>query len=307
MITGPDAPVDASVLIGSVNGGEWIHVLLDALSAQRGDVAFEVIVCDRCRDGTGERIARERPQVQLLRAEPTATLPELRALAFERARGRHVLVTEDHTVPPPEWLARFCAELDAAPGDVVAVGGPVDNAMCERAVDWAAFLCEYSGLLPPQSAGEVSDLPGMNVAYRRGAIAALDPALLRSGFWESTVHGRLREADYRFRFLPDVVIAHRKRFGFGHFLTQRYHYSRHFAGTRFGRAEAPKRLLFGVVSATLPVVLLARIARDVLPRPGYRAAFLRASPALACFVLSYAVGEAVGYFFGPGESLREIV
>ena len=96
MLRGPEDPVVASVLVGSVNGGESIHRLLEALERQRGDVHFEVVVTDRCGDGTAERMVREHPRVQVSTAEKHTTLPELRTRALERARGRVILVTEDH-------------------------------------------------------------------------------------------------------------------------------------------------------------------------------------------------------------------
>ncbi len=173
-----ETPIVASVLVGSVNGAEMIDHLLDALKRQTGDVPFEIIVADRCTDGTADRISREHPAVRLLRAKPRTTLPELRTMALKQASGRFVLVTEDHTVPPPNWVERFVKELDCAPPRVVAVGGPVDNAMRDRAVDWAAFLCEYSGYLPPLAAGEVDDVPGMNIAYRRESLERADPETL---------------------------------------------------------------------------------------------------------------------------------
>ena len=114
MLVGANVPVAASVLIGSVNGGPWIHVLLDALESQRGEIDFEVIVADRCVDGTADRIEREHPKVQVLRLGADIVLPELRTLALERSRGQIVFVTEDHTVPPPDWIELARAELEAA-------------------------------------------------------------------------------------------------------------------------------------------------------------------------------------------------
>ncbi len=76
----PRPAVSASVLVGSVNGGDGIHTLLDALARQTGEVPFEVIVVDRCGDGTAERIERDHPEVQLLTA-PASTLGTLRSAA----------------------------------------------------------------------------------------------------------------------------------------------------------------------------------------------------------------------------------
>jgi hypothetical protein len=263
-------------------------------------------VADRRGDGTAARISRERPGVRVLLAEGRTPLPELRARALECARGEIVLVTEDHTLPPPDWVERLVRALEQAPDRIAAAGGPVDNAMRERAVDWAAFLCEYSRYLPPRTGGEVRDVPGMNVAYRRAALDRVDPEALRRGFWESTVHPTLLAGGSRFLLVEDAVLQHAKRFGFFDFLRQRLHYSRYFGGLRFERRARARRLAWAFLSLGLPALVLFRIARDALPRPAYRGAFLRSLPALSCFALAWALGEAVGYLCGPGDSLAEI-
>lgn len=296
----------ASVLVGSVNGGEPIHTLLDALERQTGDVPFEVIVVDRCEDGTAERISRERPCVRVLAAQRRTPLPELRTRALECARGQVILVTEDHTIPPAHWVERLVRALQKAPDRIAAAGGAVDNARRERAVDWAAFLCEYSRYLPPQPGGEVDDIPGMNIAYRRTVLDRMDRDALTRGFWESTVHPRLLDEGYRFLWVEGAVLQHAKRFGFFEFLLQRLHYSRHFGGVRFDRRVRARRFAYALLSLALPALILMRVARDVLRRPAYGSAFLRSLPALSCFATVWGLGEASGYLFGPGDSLAEI-
>ena len=283
-----------------------IHHLLAALRHQSGEVPFEVIVADRCNDGTAERIARDNPNVRVLRADPRTTLPELRTRALERARGRVILVTEDHTVPPRDWVERFVHELDQAPPRVAGVGGPVDNAMRERAIDWAAFFCEYSAHIPPFEPGEVDDIPGMNIAYRREVLEGADRETLSRGFWESTLHPRLVAEGRTFLRVPDVVIRHRKRFGFFYFAAQRFHYSRYFAGERFPRAARAKRWLYSALSVGLPALILTRIGVRLWRRAPYRVFLLRSLPPMVCFSVVWGIGEAVGYLFGPGDSLAKV-
>ena len=283
-----------------------IHHLLDALEQQAGRPSFEVIVADRCTDGTAERIERDHPDVRVLRADPSTTLPELRTRALELSSGRFVLVTEDHTVPPPDWIERLVEALDRAPARVAAVGGPVDNAMRVRAVDWAAFLCEYSAYVPPAEEREVDDIPGMNIAYRREVLEDAGREALARGFWESTVHPRLLEEGRTFLRVPDAVIQHRKRFGFLYFIAQRFHYSRHFAGRRFPQRARARRWLYALLSLALPVVIPIRIGTRLWNRPPYRRAFVRSFPALSAFCLVWGIGEGTGYLFGPGDSLRAI-
>ena len=69
----------------------------------------------------------------------------------------------------------------------MAVGGAIENGVCDTALDWVTFLCEYSAFVPPIASGPARG-PGMNVAYRRSAITELGHATLIRGFWEQTVH-----------------------------------------------------------------------------------------------------------------------
>jgi hypothetical protein len=302
---GSDAPV-ASVLVGLVDPRDSIDHLLAALAEQSGSIPFEVVIASRCGPEVGAALRSRHPGVVVHQAEPRTTLPDLRLLALRRSRGRYVFVTEDHTVPPRDWIESFVRVLEAAPPRVAAVGGLVDNAMRECATDWAAFLGEYHAYLPPRAGGETTDVPGMNVAYRREVLESADPGRLAEGFWETTLHPRLLQRGGTFLLLPEVVIAHRKRSPFAYSLAQRFHYSRYYAGRRFARTERLRRAAFALGSILLPPLVVGRVARSVAERPAYRAALLRSFPALCCFSLAWWVGECAGYLFGPGDSLARI-
>ena len=305
MIAGRDVPVDASVLVGSVNGGEWIHVLLEALEAQRTSRPFEVIVADRTSDGTRGRIEREHPRVQVLAAAPGATLPELRTQALEAARGRHVFVTEDHTVPPLDWIERFASALDAAPDTIVAVGGPVDNLMVGGSVDWAAFLCEYSHCLPPLPAGEVGWLTGNNVVYPRELLARYQSVIDRGG-WENLLHDAFRNDGIPLVCHPEIEVSHKKHYTVGEYASQRYLYSRSYAGVRFPNASLGARLARSLAAMALPPILFARTVSRVMPKRRFRGELVRSLPLLVVFVTAWAAGEVVGYLAGPGDSLARV-
>ena len=52
----------------------------------------------------------------------------------------------------------------------MAIGGAVENGVCDTVLDWAAFLFEYSAFVPPIRSGPTLALPGTNVAYRRSCM-----------------------------------------------------------------------------------------------------------------------------------------
>ena len=158
--------------------------------------------------------------------------------------------------------------------------------------------------MEPLPSGNVDDLTGMNVSYDRHALAAIAD-LLAEGRWESDLHPRLRERGFRFWSAPGAVIEHAKDFGFLEFASQRYHYSRSFAGTR-SAAHGVRRLVFALGTPLLIPLLSWRIIRNVRSRPGYGPAFRRAAPLVLVYTVIWTFGELVGYTFGGGRSILKV-
>lgn len=295
-----------SVLIGLVSTEDRARILetLAALENAQDDHTCEVVLVDRRpEDSVTAEIRRTYPAVHLFRAEPSATLPEMRTLALDRSTGDIVAVTEDHCVPCPGWLGAIAAAMEDPA--VLAVGGPVENGVHETAFDWATFLCEYSAFSPPAPEGETELLPGMNVAYRRDALCALPRERLIEGFWETTVHGSLRRHGGRFESRNAMKMFHCKKFTKRLFFRQRFVYSRYFAALRFPRSARAARAAATVGSLILPPLLFWRMIRACI-RKGLGSQMVRALPALAALTVVWSAGEMWGYMFGQGEALSEI-
>jgi hypothetical protein len=295
-----------SILIGRVSteDGTRIFELLDALRAQ--GLPYEIIIADRLNDGVSELVRTRFPEVRLLPCSVGTSIPELRTLALDLACGEFVVVTEDHCVPPTDWLAGLLQAFRDAPVGTVAVGGSVENGVCDTTRDWATFLCEYSAFVAPLHSGPAASLPGMNVAYRRSALADLDRAVLTGGFWETTVHPLLAERGAGFYQSCKITILHKKKFSFRLFANQRYLYSRYYAGLRFPRERTAARWAMCGLSMALPLVLLFRMTRSLLAKRRLIPEFVRALPFLIVFVLIWTWGEMVGYIFGSGDALSRI-
>src|SRR4029079_14849460 len=95
------------------------------------------------------------------------TRAEMRRRESCGARAPAVAVIEDHVIVPRGWARQM---LDALADSHEVVGGGVRNVATDRLVDRAAFLCEYSHLLPPLRAGRVEALTGNNVIYPRALL-----------------------------------------------------------------------------------------------------------------------------------------
>src|SRR5438045_588395 len=67
-----------------------------------------------------------------------------------------------------------------------------------------------------------------------------------------------RRSSDLFLSLNELVMLHKKRFSWGLFASQRFIYSRYYAGRRFNDAALPKRLAASLASLALPPLLLVR-------------------------------------------------
>jgi GT2 family glycosyltransferase len=291
-----------SVVIASVNGLPSIHECLTALHQQEGGVDGEIVVADCCRDGTAEHIRKHFPKVKLLHFEERLGIPELRAIGMEHSTGKIITVTEDHCMAPPNWFAEI---LQAHQGPYPAVGGTVLNGSTERITDWAVYLCEYSHVMPPIPAGEVGGIPGNNASYKREILFRVDDRVRRN-CWEYFLHEELKKAGVKFLSVPGIVVNHKKEFGFWYFMSQRYHYSRSFAGMRRARTTPARRLFYLACSPLLPVLMSWRIASKVWEKQRHRRELILSLPLLGLFMVSYAAGEFVGYLAGGGNSLSKV-
>lgn len=290
---------ELSVVVASVNGLPYLEACLEAL--ERNAPEAEVVVADWTDEPTRALVARRWPSVKLLSFTEPMTVPELRAAGIFAASAPYVALIEDHCNVLPSWSERLLAAHRA--GHAV-VGGSIRNAETERSRDWAAFFCEYSRYMEPSPAGPVDDLPGMNVSYDRAALAAIDD-LLREGRWESWLHARLLERGFELWCEPEAVLDHAKDFGFREFLSQRYHYSRAYAGMR-NPDLGFRRVVYAIGAPLIAPVMLWRIARTVLARRRHVHDFALASPLILVYSAVWSLGEAIGYVFGGGRSLLRV-
>jgi glycosyltransferase involved in cell wall biosynthesis len=300
-------PLSLSVLIANVNGLPMIGECLEALAARPQDLQVEVIVADAA-GGESVRMIREQfPWVKLLTPAECLSIPQLRAAALAHSQGDIVAVIEDHCIVDGRWY-EATVEAHSANPDAMAIGGAVENGSCDRLVDWAVFFCEYSGFMLPLSRGATRGITGNNVSYKRAAFAGIDDLdqVLNGGFWESTLHNRLLDRGNVLFQEPGIVVYHKKSFGFLYFMSQRYHYSRYYAGTLFAEASPATRLFRFFASLALPPLLLARISATVMRKGRHRKKLVQTVPLLVVFTSTWALGEMVGILSGPGQSLYKI-
>jgi hypothetical protein len=272
-----------------------------ALLAEGESVALEVIVVDRLGEAVRRAVRERFPAARVLAAPADATIPAMRCMAFDAARGRSVAVIEDHVIVPRGWAR---ALLDAQ-RDAPVVGGSVENAATERVVDWAAFLCEYSHCLAPLPAGPSEWLTGNNVVYPKALLDRYRDRLSPEQ-WENHLHAMMRADGVLLACRPEIRVGHRKHYTVWEYLSQRYLYARSYAGARVAGAGLVRRVAFGAAAVALPPVLLWRTVSRVVAKGRHRAELLRGLPLIGLFVCAWAAGEVMGSWLGAGDSLQRV-
>ena len=294
-----------SVVVVSINTLSLLDRCLASVVGQPdGDI--EVIVV---RDVSHDR--HRPPDVAALRARyPTATwidvpggetVPRMRTAGVANSRGRIVALIEDDCVLDPEWSS---AVFEAHDDVHVAVGGAVEPDEYQRALDWAAFLSDYSTFMLPFEAHETWVLPGNNVSYPRRVIADLIRETGAQGVEEVFVHKAWHEAGRRMKADPRIVVRNLHRWAVPDLTSVPFHHARAFAGRRVERTAMPARLLFAMGAVVLPVILTGRIITRVIRRARHRGHLARALGWLLVFAMSWSIGELCGYAAGPGRAAR---
>jgi glycosyltransferase involved in cell wall biosynthesis len=293
-----------SVVIPSLGGLDSLDACLDALAQQTLSSEAEVIVVDCGVAGIEDLVHSRYPQTKLLSFTEPKSIPEMRALGLKHSQGAIVTITEDHCVPESHWFERILSAHKARHG---VIGGAVENdPSITRLVDWAVFFCEYVRYMNPVADGEVTDLPGNNVSYRREFLAHVSDLLEGGNSWEGDLHARLRERGVILYSDPSIVVYHKKEFALRYFLSQRYHYSRSYTGMRTQAAPGPMRFIRAALCCVLPPILTLRIARWVFGKKRHVGMLFLTLPLILLFTIVWAWGELIGHLFGPGDSLSRV-
>lgn len=289
-----------SVVIASDRSRALLDSCLHSLLEQCGRLGAEIVVARPSDLGDLAAVRRSYPGVRVVAAPERSTVPQLRSVGLAAAHGDIVAVTEDHCVADPDWLELLASGV-AAGADVV--GGGMDNAQRERAVDWAAYFSEYGFFSTTRPDSENTPaLTGANVAYSRQVVDDV-VALAREGNWENIAHQRLLATGSVLRFVSTAAVYQNRNYTLWDFCVDRYQHGRDYARRRLVDEPAGRRWVLLPGCPALPFLLLSRIARAAAP--GRKKQFLRALPATMLFLTAWSAGEAVGYFRGALRVPRE--
>lgn len=291
-----------SIIITSVNGFPIVGECLDSLHEQTVIEDIEVIVANRCTNGVGKKIKKEYPWVKLIEAQPWATIPQMRVLAFREKTGELVAVLEDHCLVKKDWAQLI---IDTHNSGFHVIGGAVENAARDKLVDWAAFFCEYSQYMKPIPQGIVEQIPGNNVSYKKWVIERFMDQF-ESGIWDREFHEIIKRSGISLYSEPNITVYHKMSASLSWFILQKFFFAKAFAGTRFNHQLYFYRFIYGCGSLFLPFILALRITFRVWNKRKNRRIYFLSFPIMIILLLSWGIGESAGYFMGPGLSQTKV-
>lgn len=241
------------------------------------------------------------PSVEIVESGDIASTGAAFAAGVRGASAEWVVYCEEHSYPRSEWAKALIQEQS---GPWAAIGCAMDNANPGTMTSWASLLGEFGPLVVPVDSGEVQYLGGHHSAYRRELLLALGDMLEPMLEFEVGLHETLRSRGHRLYLAADAVSDHVNVSRLSAFVLADYLGQRGYAAMRWqGQGWSWLRRL--VYAAAMPVVPLLRLGRSVghVRRCGKgRGLGPRVYPVMLVAMVAGAVGEALGYLFGAGES-----
>lgn len=238
----------------------------------------------------GEEPLLLEPAPQVRRCAASGLVPQLWAEGIKRARGRIVAFLGTSVVPGLDWVERT---LEAHDHGIVAFGGPVEPSPALGLGDWAIYLCHYSAYMLPLPDGQ-AEIAGDNASYDADVLRSYSD-LYRDGFWEPFVHAAMRRDGHRLVLGSQRIVYQVPRMGVGWFSLQRYKHGRAHGELRARSMHRTEIVLRSVAAPLVPLILLTRVARNVLTCRRYVGRFIATSLLIAWFFACWAAGELVGY------------
>jgi GT2 family glycosyltransferase len=131
-----DGPTDVTVCIANWNCRDHLRACLESLHDHPQGVRLETVVVDNAsEDGAADMVAREFPEVILVRNAINVGFARANNQAARRARGRYLFFLNNDTVVPPGTLGRLVDFAEAHP-DVGLIGPRLRDGQGEPQVSY---------------------------------------------------------------------------------------------------------------------------------------------------------------------------
>lgn len=205
-------PLEVSVIIPCYNSARTIRQCLQAVFAQRTDIAFDVTVVDSSTDETPQIVAREFPLARLIRCERRTWAGTARNLGVAATAAPFCLMLDSDCIAAPDWLEGVMARHRE--GEYAAVGGALKNGTPRSLSGLVGYLIEFKEFMPSAPQRFERSIPTANLAYRRTALVACGGFDDEMEFAEDILlNWQLYNRGERLLFAPEIAVTHLNRTG----------------------------------------------------------------------------------------------
>lgn len=209
-------PVDVTIIIPAYQGAGTIASCLVSVLQATGSRNCQIVVVESSGDEAGTLVARDFPNVHLIRSAERLSAGAARNRGVAEARGRLVFFVDQDCLVPPDWIDRLSPHLDDPA--VGAAGGSLGVANPSNLSGIAVFFLEFFRHVRRRAKSYRTDgfLLGCNSVYRADVlrrVAFPDQTLGEDVLFTHAV----REAGFNVVYDPTVEVLHHNRTGWGEF------------------------------------------------------------------------------------------
>jgi len=283
-----------TVIIASYNSRKTIEYCLNSLEEQASSISFEIIVVESSNDGIDEFINNNFPQVKVCNLSERKFPGDARNIGISKAKEEIIAFIDADCRAEKNWIEEISMAHDSS---YPAIGGVIANANPGSYVGWAAYFCEFSRWMPGTPPGWMGDIAGANMSYKRAVFDRYGSYIEGTYCSDTDFHWRLRKDGNQLRFVPSILVYHNNIDKFGKFFKHEFSHGQFFAqvrvrGKNFSRL---RRLIYIIFSPLITLKLFLKVVFINSMNRVYFTQFLKSLPFLVLGLISWSLGEAVGY------------
>ena len=201
-----------SVIVPCYNSARTIARCLGSILGQRTSEPFDVTVVDSSTDETAAIVARDYPQVKLVRSEKRLIPGVARNLGVRSTTAPICLMIDSDCVAEPDLIERVAQHFRE--DDYAAVGGALRNGTPGSLSGLIGYLLEFKEFMPSTPLRLETSIATANLAYRREAFLRHGPFDEDMAMAEDLLlNRRVYDGGGRILFDPAIAVTHMNRTG----------------------------------------------------------------------------------------------
>ena len=297
-----------SVVLVTSDRYDTIRKTMEHLQAQTASEQLEIIIVAPSTAALGFDVTELTAfrGIRLVEVDEIKSTGRAIAAGVREATAPVVTYAEEHAYPAPGWAE---ALIKAHRQPWAAIGVALANANPSNMISWASLFTDFGPWVEPAKAGEISHLPWHHAAYKRAVLMEYGPKLDSMLETESILHRDLQNRGHRLYLESAAKTDHVNISLLSSYVRAEFNGARMFAANRIrsSRWRMFWRLFYISKMPLIPFVRLQRVVRHILRAGRGRELLPSILPALMIGLAADAVGQLMGYAFGPGNAAQRRV